>query len=137
MHTSESVVALSKAELSAQYHLLREEMGRRESGKFVGFVRAALADKEMAEEIREAGGAPIKVVWPTSEWDNGWFFDQYSGKVTLDNGETLELDLGDSAEFEELLSDQSSLSQPLGKHAELILDLRDGSLTAEMYGDDS
>ncbi|GAA2439301.1 hypothetical protein [Streptomyces glaucus] len=56
---------------------------------------------------------PVRAVFTTTKWDNGYFWDESGAEVTFSDGSTDTLDLDDTEADEALIEHQSYLVDPL------------------------
>ncbi len=85
----------------------------------VDAIRAELAGGDAAD------GVVVHVVFHAEQWDNGYFFGSSDVTVTLADGTTERWEFED---IEELLAEASSTYGPLGRNAELSVDLLTGEV---------
>lgn len=96
---------------------------------FIGLVRAELAktddlDPQQVLRVKE-------VVFDTTEYDNGFFFDGSATVVFTDDSRQTCVDLSGLDSF---LSDLSAEYAPLGRQAQLRVNLHTNTLDTEDYG---
>ncbi|WP_174526607.1 hypothetical protein [Micromonospora maritima] len=107
---------LTDDEVLELLHAYRDEYDRRAGGNLLTLVRKLLAESDELDE----SDVPIKVVFFSDEYDNGWFYKGYSARAYL-KGEAEPIDLYfDDDELEALLADHSDSAGP---HSQLMVDL--------------
>lgn len=105
----------------------------------VDAIRAQLAKPEWqpetdggTEPLFDYGPRPTHVLIETSEWDNGWFYENY-GTVIYSDGSTANPDQLDLTGAEEAITEIASDNFPLGSQAGLLIDLATGTVDADDY----
>jgi hypothetical protein len=98
--------------------------------ELVAAVRAELGNDENTRWLRDDKfGPPVKVVFPTWDWDNGWFFQESAGRVFNAAGEETEIAFTDK-KVDGLLADLSG-AYALGQASIMTIDLIDASVDVE------
>lgn len=119
--SDEQLTAMGDEELLEVLHTVRAEFDRRASGDLLSIIREQLAE---ASEL-EPGDVPVKVVFHTMEFDNGWFYLEYSAKVYLrGENEPVWFDF----EGERISGLMAALSDHAGPDSLLTVDLVTGSV---------
>lgn len=122
---------VSDEELDAIVERVDEERNRRTDAKLLDAIRTVLAhDKDLAAYTTGPDaqmGPPVKVVFTTWDWDNGWFFQESNAELHDANGITEEYDFSDNELVTNLLADVSGQAA-IGQRSTLTVDLTAGTL---------
>jgi hypothetical protein len=105
-------------------HDVTEEVSRRNEDGVADLVRDALQQLDVGELD------PVRVIWPTEEWENGWFYSCTATVIFADGSTEPDVDFFGTP-VEDRLTELSSDAGALGRHHGLVVDLRTGDVHNE------
>ncbi len=130
MPTAEQLATLDTATFTKFWEIALHEQQRREDHAVLMTLRTELA---ALGPIDGLDGPPVRVVFETTEYENGWFFDD-TGQVYDASGSSAYVDFA-SSDFRAALANVSA-SADIGEHGGLTVDLTAGTVDAETYLDE-
>jgi hypothetical protein len=130
--TEADVKAMDERALYDALGLIQEEIKEREEGAFAELVTTYLrteADAGLRADLAEGGGA-VKLTFSADHWDDGYFYNEHSGTLTLRDGSDLEVDFGLTVVHDALteLSQVRRREYGLGSESLLVVDLVTGEV---------
>lgn len=134
--TEADIKAMGESDLYATLNLIEEEIKAREEGGFAEGVRDYLrrdADAELREEVAAGGGA-VRLTFGSDHWDDGYFYDEHSGMLTLADGSEAEVDFYHTS-VHDALTDLSGVRRReygLDRYSILVVDLVTGVVEHEV-----
>ncbi len=128
--TEAVVKAMSKSDLYGALSLIEAEIKEREEGAIAETIREYLRtvdDDALRAEV-ELGGGVVRATFPTVHWDNGWFYDENDGELTLADGSKLGVDFSRTV-VDAALTDLSAVARSgdgLDRESQLMVDMVTG-----------
>lgn len=126
---------LAGDELLALVRRVNEEYYSRSESAFLEELKKALADSSEVQEYAGMHGQATLVEFSTTDWDNGWFFDEHSPSIVFADGTQYECSIDSSRDLSHAMAQVSHAHQPLGATATYVVNLLTGEGEQDDYGD--
>lgn len=129
----ENLRAMPDSELYATLHAIKAEILRRDADGFADLIKNHLArvDSDLRESIARGGGA-VRVTFGTTSYDNGVFYDEHAGSLTLADGSTVDIDIAYTSAAD--MMTELSEAEPLNTYSVLAVDLTTGQISHTTVG---
>lgn len=127
---------LDREELLKLVQRVNDEWDSRSVSSFLEALKEALASDKDVQTGIALHGQVVRATFSTTDYDNGWFFDENSPTLTFEDGTVEDVYLvEDDRSLGDPMANVSQAYQPLGSTATYTVNLLTGEMEQDDYGE--